>query len=241
MEQDVLRDLTESVTVRNIMTQVDQLRRADTHAEAEILHRDYDVVPCPKSGEIKGYFHRNVVEQLPIEPKMLFADSTTVLDMPRLFMESNLDFCFVVTRNGISGYVHYSDMNKTIALFPLLTLLLSAEWTLSQRLPDPIPDEDLKAVLGGKRVSKLRRERANRQEANVDLGWTGVLYMTDVLKLASHYWLFPGSPDRVKEVVDVRNRCVHSGEPLIAKDKDFGKLERVRLFCEEILSGHGPQ
>src|SRR6266550_2398466 len=107
------------------MTAAAQLKRADLIGHAQKLFHEYDVVPFPRSGEIKGFFSRGSSETSELKPGHLLSDATDVLELPRLLTAQ--PFYFVISANRITGYVHYSDLNKYVVAIPFFALFRTAE------------------------------------------------------------------------------------------------------------------
>jgi hypothetical protein len=120
MDNQKLNQLSRAFSVQDILTETEQLRRADTLGNAEPLFHEYDVVPYPRKGLIQGFFKR-VSEQLHnIEPRHIVSEGTSLFDLPQLFCEGL--FYFVIAGNRIVGYVHYSDLNKPVVKVPFFAM-----------------------------------------------------------------------------------------------------------------------
>ena len=71
MENEPIKRLSEVFTVQDVMTNADELKRADALEDAQYLFNEYDVVPHPRRGEIKGFFRRRSSEINQIDASIL--------------------------------------------------------------------------------------------------------------------------------------------------------------------------
>lgn len=85
MDNQKLDQLSRAYSVQDILTETGQLRRADTLANAKPLFHEYDVVPYPRRGAIKGYFLRGSEQLHPIELGHIVSEGTSLFDLPQLF------------------------------------------------------------------------------------------------------------------------------------------------------------
>jgi len=132
------------------MTAAAHLKRADHNDDAQKLFHEYDVVPFPRSGEIKGFFSRGSSQTSDLRPEHLLSDATDVLELPRLLAAQ--PFYFVISGNRITGYVHYSDLNKYVVAIPFFALFRTAERLLWEKIQSRVSEEDLGKCSLKKRV-----------------------------------------------------------------------------------------
>jgi len=55
MGNEIISRLTTAFSVKDIMTPVQQLKRADTIESAHYLFHEYDIVPYPRHNLIEGF------------------------------------------------------------------------------------------------------------------------------------------------------------------------------------------
>ena len=72
---DYYRQIANAFTVRDIMVPLSQLRRADMYDEARPLFAEFDTVPYPRNGAIRGYFQKGTKVYRPLVPEMSQAHS----------------------------------------------------------------------------------------------------------------------------------------------------------------------
>ena len=115
MERALLK-FNRILSAQDIMTPVQMLERADRLEDAIPLLEEYDVVPYPKTGRIKGFFRRKTDELIDLRMEFIISDGTSLLDMPGLL--DKMPFYFIIAGNNVTGYVHYSDLNKPVMKIP---------------------------------------------------------------------------------------------------------------------------
>ncbi len=138
MSSEASKRILDIFSARDLMTPVNQLKRADTIDQAEQLFNEYDVVPYPRSGEINGFFERRNSDITPIETSLLLSEGTSVFQFLELLNQSK--FYFVISGNRIIGYIHFSDFNRSITKIPFFAILQTFEKGLWGRIQDRIPE-----------------------------------------------------------------------------------------------------
>jgi hypothetical protein len=168
LSREALIRFSNAVSVRDIMVETSFLRRADTLEAAQRLFHEFDVVPYPRRGPIEGFFRRSSDRVKPVEVDNIVSADTSILSLPDLLLST--PFYFVVSMNSITGYLHYSDLNKAITKIPLFMLFQTAERSLWDSIESRIAAEDLEKVFGKKSKTFIKR-RDEAAQGNVDLGW----------------------------------------------------------------------
>jgi hypothetical protein len=181
----VLQQLAATFTVREIMVETDKLVRASTPSEAQHLlaqHPEFDVIPLPATGQVTEYLCRNDEKPREVTSSHLISDGTSLLDIPRL-MERQV-FYFILSSNTIAGFVHFSDLNKSLVKLPFFVLFEAIERRLWSLIHERLNEEDLRMVLGAPRLKGLNQRKMNAREEDVDVGWSGLLSFREILNLA---------------------------------------------------------
>jgi hypothetical protein len=202
------------------------LFRADTKEQANLVHGDFDVVPYPGRGEITGYFIRDSREPLPIEAKVLLSHGTPIIDLPRIFLSR--PFGFIITTNRISGYIHYSDLNKPLARVPFFATFQMAEGAIWDRIQDQISDDLLRKHLEKKRFDRLAGLKKKHKRGNADLGWQDVLSLPDIVRIGRRLHQARLTDEEVTLLEEYRNRTAHANKQLIESEGD------IRSLCEVV-------
>lgn len=232
----VLRQLAGTFTVRDIMVETTALVRAESSTQAGKLldeYPDFDIIPVPLTGVITAYVRRNKQGIQQIRADDLISDGTSILDLPQLM--SNRDFFFVLSSNAIAGFVHFSDLNKSLVKLPFFVLFEAVERRVWPLVADQLDEADLRNVLDPQRVDILRKRRADAQEKDVDIGWSGLLSFAEMLKFAVYYNILDVDQADQEILSRMRNSVAHSDKLLVKNHKDVPKLVKARMRAEHIL------
>jgi len=232
MENEPIKRLSEVFTVQDVMTNADELKRADALEDAQYLFNEYDVVPHPRKGEIKGFFRRGSSKVNQIETSILVSHGTSILDLPKLL--SRAQFYFVILANRIVGYIHYSDLNKPATKIPFFAVIQAAERSLWEQIMYRISEEDLPRVFD-KEVNRFAKKKEDNKKRNVDIGWTGIFTFPNILKLARFYGLTHLSDDEIKLLKETRNKIAHSDRNLITHYGDVQALVDAQDLCRSLI------
>jgi hypothetical protein len=223
-----------AITVADVMTPAADLQRAATGTDARPWFSKFDVVPYPVSGEIRGYFQKGSRAYRALTQSDLVSDSTSLLNLPQLL--SRRKFFFVLSQDVITGYVHYSDLNRTVAKLPFFALFEDLETQLWDRINSATTPHDIEAVFAPNRAKGLLREQRIRERADTDIGWTGLLSFADILALAKHHGLIALTATEQRILVSKRNAVAHPDHPLVAHYLEVKQLLNVRDLCARLVS-----
>ena len=164
----------------------------------------------------------------------MVSDSTPLLSLPQLL--STRKFYFVLSQDTITGYVHYSDLNRTVAKLPFFALFQDIEARLWDHINSVTQSNDLEAALNRDRAKNLLKKRRSRERAGTDIGWTGLFFFGDILTLAKHHGLIVLTEIEHRTLVTKRNAVVHPDRPLVAHHRAVKQLLDVRDLCERLVS-----
>ncbi len=220
-------------TVTDIMTAAAQLKRADSLVHAQKLFHEYDVVPFPRRGEIEAFFHKDSVEANPLRPANLLSDATDILELLKLL--TTQPFYFIISGNQITGYVHYSDLNKYVVAIPLFALFRTAEQLLWQKIQNRVKESDLRNIFAEKEVKVFLRKRQKTVSGNVDLGWTGIFSFCNILKLSRYFGQIHETDEEIDSLRVTRNRIAHADSEIIRNYDDVIGLAKVKELIANIL------
>ena len=233
MDSQKLSQLSRAFSVQDILTETEQLKRADTLGNAEPLFHEYDVVPYPRKGLIQGFFKRGSGQLHNIEPRYIVSEGTSLFDLPQLFCE-NL-FYFVISGNRLIGYVHYSDLNKPVVKIPFFAMFQAVERRLWDNFKHKISEDVLRKVFEPNEVDAFIRRKRRAERDNVDLGWVGVFSFPYILRLARFYGLTDMSDEDMKLLKEVRNKVAHSDHYLVKDEKDVQVLAEAHGMFLSLL------
>jgi hypothetical protein len=233
MVTQILANLSKVLTVQDLMTPCAILQCADSFEDAEPLHSQYDVVPHPKAGPITGFFRRGTIELQGITAHVLLSNGTSILELPSLLNQNR--FYFVISGNSIVGYVHYSDLNNTLAKIPFYTLLQTVERAMWERIQSQISEADLSKIFGSSDIGRFIKKRIKNRGKNIDIGWVGVFSFPFILKLARFYGYIQISDDQIELLAKIRNRVSHSDWNLVTQYDDIQMLIDTYHLSESLI------
>lgn len=229
----ILQQISQAFTVAHIMVDVNQLDRRNKYNEIGDLFSKYDIVPYPKQGEIEGYFQKGSRKYKSLHTQELLSDSTNLLDL--LDLLSKRKFYFIIKQNCVCGYVHFSDLNNPIVKLPLFVLFEAMENKFWPKINEITQKAELADAVGIDRAKKILGQRKKLEKEGTDMGWTGLLYFDDILKLAKYYGLAIISDSEIRLLTSIRNRVAHSDKPLILHYLDVQRIVGARDLFEKFL------
>lgn len=234
----ILTQLASTFTVREIMTETDKLLRAQSVTEAKeqlSQHPEYDMIPVPATGPVAAYLRRDDHTLKPISSQDLVSDGTSLLSVP--FLMSKKDFFFVLSSNTIAGFVHFSDLNRSLMKLPYYVLLEAVEKHLWPLVSAKLGNSELPSgVIDPKRWGDLKERKARAEKDDVDIGWIGLLYFDEILRFASHFGVIALSNKDRETLVNIRNRVAHTDRLLVDSHKDVGLLVKTRELSMKLLN-----
>src|ERR1051326_1538360 len=134
---ETLENLAKLFTVRSIMT--DELLSANNSVEAKDLlkkNKDFDLIPIRDKGLLHSYLRRGSADVQLITIDDTIGDGTSILDLVDLLAKR--EFCFVIGKAAIAGYVHFSDLNNHIVKLPFFILMEALEQHIVREVHDLI-------------------------------------------------------------------------------------------------------
>lgn len=235
----VLQQLAATFTARDIMVETGALARAPSKGAARELlaqHPEYDYIPLPATGQVAGYLRRDKPELTTIGPHDLICDGTSLLELPQLLTKR--EFFFVLSSNTIAGFVHFSDLNKSVMKIPFFVLFEAVERYLWPLVSRRLNEADLIKIVGNQRAADLKEDKAKAQKKDVDVGWTGLLSFNEIVGCAVFYEIIRMSSANREILADIRNRVAHSDKLLVTAHKDTALLVKTRELCQRILNNN---
>ena len=161
------------------------------------------------------------------------SDSTNLLDLINLL--SNRKFYFIIKKNCVCGYIHFSDLNNPIVKLPLFVLFEAVENKFWPKINEITQKAELADAVGKDRAKKILGQRQKLEKEGSAMGWTGLLSFVDILKLARYYRLASPSDSEIKLLTGIRNRVAHSDKPLVSHYLDVPRIVRARDLFEKLL------
>ena len=239
MKNGVMDLLAKTYLVKDIMTPFHKLERADELERAKVLQEEYDVIPFPEQGLIQGYYERGRNFTQEVDPTNLISDSTGILSLPLLLNQNH--FYFIIHRNEIVGYIHYSDMNKLITKIPFFAVYQYIETKIWNKIGEQITEEKLYEIFPDNNVKSKLNKKKKREKENVYLGnrWSGLFFFPEMLKIARSYKIVNLSNEDIVELGEFRNRAAHGDRVLLESFDDISRIFRftknqkfaLKYFC----------
>ena len=240
MEQTLQR-LANQFTVRDIMVPVEKLVKAKTPVEAHRLLDEYDdfnLVPVEASGKITGYIERNSPDLKSIDFAMAVGSGCSILDIVDVFAERQ--FCFVLGKWGIEGYVHFSDLNHHLVNLPFYILLQAVEFHIISLIQDRLDEVALCEVFGASAAKEIVKSFNKNRTNDVNISLLNEISLKRMLQFAVHFGLLELSNEEIAELYKVRNSLSHAPERFVRKHDDVRRLVWTIRQCHKILSSYLP-
>ncbi|MGH9739392.1 MAG: hypothetical protein ACRD4X_12535 [Candidatus Acidiferrales bacterium] len=232
--EETLNRLAIAFAVKDIMTPRTGLVCALNGMQAARVsddNPDYDVIPIQQGGILTGYFERKLRRARKITPADLIADGTSLLDLVEILEERQ--FSFVLSRQKIEGYVHYSDLNHQLVKLTFYVMLEALERTALNSIHSTSDRESLKKDLPEQRFEQIEKAYKRAGRAARDL--LGYLNLSDMLQLAAKRGHVSVEGRFIKAMKKVRDGAAHSTENLVSSYDDVKTLANVKRECLRVL------
>lgn len=232
--EETLNRLAIAFAVKDIMTPRTGLVCAANDMQAARVsddNPDYDVIPIQQGGTLTGYFERKPRRARKIAPADLIADGTSLLDLVEILKQRQ--FSFVLSRQKVEGYVHYSDLNHQLVKLTFYVMLEALERTALNSIHSTSDRESLKKDLPEQRFEQIEKayKRAGRAARNL----LGYLNLSDILQLAAKRGHMSVEDRFIKAIKKVRDGAAHSTENLVSSYDDVKTLANVKRECLRVL------
>jgi hypothetical protein len=233
--EETLNRLAIAFAVKDIMTPRTGLVCAANDIQAVRVsddNPDYDVIPIQQGGTLTGYFERKSRRARKITPVDLITDGTSLLDLVEILEQRQ--FSFVLSRQKIEGYVHYSDLNHQLVKLTFYVMLEALERTALNSIHSTSDRESLKKDLPEQRFEQIEKAYKRAGRAARDL--LGYLNLSDILQLAAKRGHMSVEGRFIKAIKKVRDGAAHSTENLVSSYDDVKTLANVKRECLRVLS-----
>lgn len=237
--EQTLQRIATQFTVRDIMVPVEKLVKAKTPVEARRLleeYNDFNVVPVGASGKITGYIERNSPDLKSIDFDMTVGSGCSILDIVDVFAERQ--FCFVLGKWGIEGYVHFSDLNHHLVNLPFYILLQAVESHIISLIQDRLDEEVLHEVFDTSDANKIIKSFNKKKLNDVNRSLLNEISLKMMLQVAVYFGLLELSDEEITELYKVRNSLSHAPERLIQRHDDAKRLMWTIRQCHKILGSY---
>ena len=141
---------------------------------------DFDVIPIQRDGRLTGYFQRENRSTKRIAASDLISDGTSLLDLVDILEVR--PFAFVLSRERIQGYVHFSDLNHQLVKLTLYVTLEAIERMALTAIRGRDDRESLKRDIDPVRFKQI--EDAYKRAGQAARSLVSYLNLSDLLRLA---------------------------------------------------------
>jgi hypothetical protein len=234
--EETLERLAITFTVRDIMTPHADLVCAPDDTQAILVsadNPDFDVIPIKQNGKLTGYFERSFRSTKKITPNDLVSDGTSLLDLVEILEDRQ--FVFVLSRQQIEGYVHFSDLNHQLVKLTFYVILEALERVALGSIRGRDDRESLRRDLDPARFNQIEGLYKNAGQAARSLA--SYLNIRDMLTLAAKAGALQVDEHVVKAMKSVRDGAAHVSENLVSSYDDVKVLADVKRECLRILGG----
>jgi len=235
---EALERLAREFVVRDIMVPEADLKWTHDRRQAIQLldeYPDFDMIPIRTGGVLTTVHERGAAEARPIAVSDLVSDATSIIDVVDILVDRPR--VFVLVRDHIGGYVHFSDLNHPTVKLPFFVLLEAVERRFFEALKPRITLEVLEQVLDFARCSTLKDKMSRLTATRANLNWAAQLSFKEILLSAR----FLGAKGLDVPAIDllsaVRNRVCHAAtdDQLVEDHSHVRRLAQVRNLALELL------
>lgn len=238
---EIMSRLAREFVVRDIMVYGAELVCAEELSEAANLLRsrqDFDVIPIRGQRGLVAFLTRSTTEPTLIGVNDLVSESTSILDTVDLLVQRR--HLFVLVRDGVLGYLHFSDLNRPIVKLPFFVLLEAVERCLFDRLRHRIDVALLQKTLTASRLSQVRKRMQRLRDSSANLDWASLLHFGELLSCAKQLDAIRPTAEEQEALTKVRNLVAHaSSGPLVDAHEQVARLASARDVCYRILGSKG--
>jgi hypothetical protein len=161
------------------------------------------------------------------------SDATSVLDLVDSLRDRS--YFFVLSRQSIAGFVHFSDLNDPVVKLPFFVLLEALERMASDMIRGLVTDDSISSVIQDpKRQVGLRKKGADRD-------YVTLLSFREVLEAAKQFGKLDVGGGHIDVLSKVRTLVCHAAtELLVEAHEDVRRLSQARLLSTKLLLKGGP-
>lgn len=229
---ETLERLALAFTAQDIMVSKRGLLCAKDEVSARKLledNPDFDVIPIEQNGILSSYVERGSGQPKPICPPSVVSGNAPILDVVDILKEQQ--FCFVLVKNSIEGYVHFSDLNRDIVKLPFFFILHALEHRLVTEIGSLIDESSLEVVLDPERTKAVKDRIGYQRENRANLGLVNLLHFREIVQFACHFGKLKLKKEEISVISHARNLVCHAGRPLVERHDDVRRLVEAKRIC----------
>lgn len=230
----IVEMLSRDFTTEKIMIPLAELISANSKDECLKLskkHDDLDIIPFVQKEAITGYWDKRKMRIVPLSPKHIITNSTTILHLIDLF--DSHEFFFVMSGPEVVGFVHRSDLNNDLLKIPFYILLQSLESLLLEKLSLSI--NDVQQLSDNARVKQITDQHMLKMEGDMHIDSVQGLYLSEILEISKNREVLNLSGSMKHLLEDFRNRVSHADRSLLNKPEEISYLKQVKDYCLTML------
>ena len=209
----------------------------DASEAAELLDKytDFDMIPIRTRGVLTALLERGSSSPQAIRVNDLVSDATSILDAVDIL--TTRPRAFVLVRDRVQGYVHFSDLNRPIVKLPFFVLLEAVERYFFDMLGVEITPELLRAVLDPKRCSDLKDKMQRLKVTRSNLNWATLLGFKELLLCVRQLRSIECEIAEIDSLAKVRNLVCHAATDLLVEDHSHvRRLADAKSTCFRLLN-----
>jgi len=232
-----LQRLDLGFTVRDIMVPRDRLicaPDAESAPDISARHPDYNVIPITTNQRFTHLYDRDARSARAITAGDLIEAATGIGDLVEILTQRA--FCFVLLREEIAGYVHFSDLNNPQVKLVFYVIFEAFERYLLGKLHQ-LGESELAAILGTKRLGRLKMKMSTARDNDANLGLENHLFLPEILRMSRYRADLKLTDKQIQLVRTFRNRISHAGWMLIQDRADLKRLAYIKEICLSSLAG----
>ena len=237
---DTLTRLAREFAVRDIMIpEFDLVCSSDASEAAKLLvkYPDFDMIPIRTRGVLTAFLERGGSTPRAIRVDDLVSDATSIFDAVDIL--TTRPRAFVLVRDRVQGYVHFSDLNRPIVKLPFFVLLEAVERYYFDMLGAEITPELLRTVLDPKRCSDLTSKMQRLKISRSNLNWATLLSFKELLLCARRLRSIGCEIADIDSLSKVRNLVCHAATDLLVEDHSHvRRLAGDKSTCLRLLGSH---
>lgn len=236
--QSTLERLARNFVVADIMIPLASLDCApDIESARRKLDENphYDVIPLIQGDKVVAFLERDADRAETIQIQHVVSEATSVLDLVDSLQDP--PYLFVLSRQSIAGFVHFSDLNDPVVKLPFFVLLEALERMASDMIRDLVTDDSISSVVHDpKRQVLLREKMGDLRKKGADRDYVTLLSFREVLEAAKQFGRLDVGGGHIDVLSKVRTLVCHAAtELLVEAHEDVRRLSQARLLSTKLL------
>ena len=239
---DNLTRLSREFVVRDIMVpEADLICSKDMTGAMELFTRfpDFDMIPLRSKDTLTSYVERGASKPRPIRINDLVSEATSIIDVVDIL--TNRPRVFVLVRDRIAGYVHFSDLNRPIVKLPFFMLLEAVERLFFDNLAAKITQETVRVILDPQRFGTISDKMRHLTTKKANLNWAALLSFKELLMCGRRLGSIDVDVSEIDSLSKVRNLVCHAAtiDLLVEEHSHVRRLADAKSLSFKLFETHG--